>query len=98
MILKDLTVIEGIFADGLLNRQWKDQSGVTYDGNSNLSGQPHGKCKAKFKSGDRYDGDWHDGCKYGNGIYYPIHGPAYQGEWTGDKLVGYKILGDAAEN
>ena len=63
LVLKDLTVVEGIFEDGLISRQWIDDIESNYDGLSNLNGEAHGKCIVKYKNGECYDGDWFNGRK-----------------------------------
>ena len=89
-------MIEGTFIDGLIIRQWIDSNGNEYEGNCNFNIQAHGKCKVKHSNNDCYDGEWYYGLKQGKGIYSTQDGPAFQGQWDNDKLVEYKMLGDAA--
>ena len=89
LVLKDLTVIEGNFKDGLIKRQWTDSEGNLFDGFCNLNCQAHGKCKVKYPSGDCYDGQWCCGKKQGEGIYTSGLGPAFHCEWVDDKLFEY---------
>ena len=86
LILKDMTVIEGTFVNGLVIRKWTDRRGNYFDGFSNLNGQAHGKCSVRYISGECYNGDWINGRREGKGLYRPNNGPELEGEWTDDKL------------
>lgn len=44
-----------------------------------------------YKSGDRYEGDWKDGKKDGQGIMYYADGNKYEGRWKDDQKDGYGV-------
>ena len=44
----------------------------------------HEKGEYKFKSGDRYVGEYKEGVRDGKGIMYFSNGNIYEGEWKND--------------
>ena len=53
----------------------------------------NGKGVYKYKdSGDKYDGEWLDSRKHGQGVYIWKNGDKYDGEWFDGRQNGYGIL------
>jgi hypothetical protein len=45
----------------------------------------------KLPNGDKYDGDWEDDMKNGQGTYSYARGGSYEGEWADDMRNGYGV-------
>jgi hypothetical protein len=45
----------------------------------------------KFTNGDKYEGDWEDGMKNGEGTLSYANGGRYKGEWVNDLRNGYGV-------
>jgi hypothetical protein len=45
----------------------------------------------KFPNGDKYNGDWEDDMKNGQGTFYYAQGGSYKGEWVNNMRNGYGV-------
>jgi hypothetical protein len=61
---------------------------MSYQGDKNQAGQPHGKGKYNWPTGDSYEGDWNNGQITGKGIYRFHNGSAYDGDFVQAKKHG----------
>jgi hypothetical protein len=58
-----------------------------------MNGKKHGTGIMKSTNGSIYDGQWIDGVKNGQGIYYDSTTKvAYKGEWKDGKKNGFGLL------
>ena len=60
-----------------------------------ISGIPFyadGQHEVIYDSGDRYNGEWKDGMKHGEGSYEFVDGNKYVGEWENDQITGKGIF------
>ena len=67
--------------------------GVTYHGERNANGAPHGHGVTTYPSGrhligGRYIGEWENGKKHGYGTRDYLNGMCYTGEWQNDLRHG----------
>ena len=69
-------------------KEKKDFNGHKYHGCLNDAGKPHGEGTLKFKSGDKYSGEWKDGIRNGEGTYTWTDGDKYVGEFRNGKRNG----------
>ena len=60
---------------------------VTYNGEANERGEPHGQGVYEYVSGDRYEGQFKDGEPHGQGIA-SVDGNRYEGQWKDGELQG----------
>lgn len=42
----------------------------------------------QYSNGDKYEGEWLNDDKNGQGVYYYANGDVYEGEWMNGKLNG----------
>jgi len=42
-----------------------------------------------YANGDKYDGNWKDGKKSGQGVMNFVNGDKYDGQWKDDKMNGH---------
>ena len=54
---------------------------MTYTGETNSKGQPHGQGTATVADGNKYTGEWKVGKLNGHGTYTFANGDTYTGEW-----------------
>jgi len=54
---------------------------VTYEGEVNDDGDPHGQGTMTFGNGDRYEGQYKDGKRHGQGVFEHASGIRYEGSW-----------------
>lgn len=45
-----------------------------------------------YMNGDKYEGNWRNGMRYGEGIYFYYNGDKYQGFWIDDRKEGKGTL------
>ena len=68
------------------------QSGfVTYTGETNERGEPHGKGFAEYGNGDSYDGEFKDGKMHGQGVGEFADGSRYEGQFKDDGAHGQGV-------
>jgi hypothetical protein len=64
------------------------KNGDKYVGEINEKEEPDGKGTISWKNGRRYEGQWKNGKKHGQGIEYGANGAVnYNGEWKDDAPV-----------
>ncbi|MBR6242402.1 MAG: hypothetical protein IKQ90_02775, partial [Ruminococcus sp.] len=64
----------------------------TYTGEVNNKGQPHGKGKATYRSGNIYNGEWKESQRYGEGRLNYKNEDYYMGNWKNDVPCGKGML------
>ena len=92
LLLLLLVVVPFIGYGQCKKQEKKDFNGDKYYGCLNDVGQPHGEGTLKFKSGDKYSGEWKDGKKRGEGTYTFVSGDKYIGEWKDGNRNGEGTL------
>ena len=65
---------------------------MTYIGETNARGEPHGQGIFEYKDGSRYEGQFKDGLIHGQGILEFANGDRYEGQWKDGKMHGQGIL------
>ena len=60
---------------------------MTYTGERNSAGKPHGQGTYTFADGATYTGEWKDGDPHGQGTATRPDGDTYTGEWKDGKRV-----------
>ena len=98
LLLLLLVVVPFIGYGQCKKKEKKDFNGDKYHGCLNDVGQPHGEGTLKFKSGDKYSGEWKDGSRNGEGSYTWASGDKYTGEWEDNKRNGKGILSLSRDN
>ena len=64
------------------------KNGDKYVGEINEKEEPHGRGTMCWKNGRRYEGQWKNGKKHGQGVEYGANGAVdFSGEWTDDVLA-----------
>ena len=60
---------------------------MTYTGETNSKGEPHGQGTATFTDGGTYTGEWQDGNFNGQGTRTFPDGTTYTGKWKDGEPV-----------
>ncbi|MBT6979626.1 MAG: hypothetical protein HN951_07315 [Flavobacteriales bacterium] len=61
---------------------------MTYTGETNERGEPHGKGFAEYGNGDSYDGEFKDGKMHGQGVAEFDDGSRYEGHFNAEDYEG----------
>ncbi|KAL1503738.1 hypothetical protein AB1Y20_012209 [Prymnesium parvum] len=67
-------------------------SAMSYTGQKNVEGQPHGEGKRSFPSGHVYEGQFVNGLQHGRGTFRFPDGQLFEGEWKAGKRHGHGRL------
>merc|ERR1711871_1635442 len=64
-------------------------SHFSYHGQVNGLGRQHGYGTHTWASGDRYEGQWRNGCPHGEGLFIGANGDRHEGQYFDGKRHGY---------
>merc|ERR1712137_1380929 len=79
-------------AGTLLKQKYVNSNVVSYEGEKNSDGEPHGIGKMIFTNGDVYEGNFVNGLRHGYGVYVDYKGNRYEGDFSNGKRTGYGKL------